>query len=106
MKNTIALFALALSTSLFAGNNLKGPKGKNFKAWEKTEQTEKAVTTIEENQNGPIVKNNPVWSLETLASVEVTDSERTSLSGPEAKNYKPWDSKKSSDLSSDFLASK
>ena len=108
MKNIALVFGLIAATTFTtnAGNSYKGPKAKNLKAWEKTEYAKKAVTTVEENQNGPIVKNSPVWSLETLASLEITNSERTSLSGPEAKNYKPWNTKQSNNLSVDFLVSK
>ena len=108
MKNILTIIAITISASLFAqgGHGLKGPKAKNHRAWESTKTAEPAVTTVEEEKQGPEQKNAKVWLTENLAVVEVEASDKNSFDGPKAKNYKPWDNSKKQENGEELFVAK
>ncbi|WP_158838144.1 hypothetical protein [Polaribacter sp. L3A8] len=96
MKSTrLIVVLLFVSASVFAQkrNELIGPEHKNYKPWmHKTENTVVFKNTSKKALKGSEIKNHKVWdtSNKDLKLISFTKSNKTKLTGPAYKNYKPW----------------
>jgi hypothetical protein len=77
---------------------LKGPAAKNYQSYQTTASS--LVTTDQEPLQGPAAKNAQIRKSDqsyALNAVE-TNADRPRLIGPQAKNAKPWQKYRSSEV--------
>lgn len=98
MKTSIVIFTLFISIGLCSANaqtavnkrsNLKGPKAKNQKAWDKpADQTSSIVILPSGDLKGPKAKNTSLADRETSDAL-VESSKANKVTGPKYKNRRP-----------------
>ena len=96
MKSLNFAIALLACSMLVVGQTqkgLKGPRAKNFKPWMK--ETADVVVLKEsslKNLKGPAFKNHKAWKSDEEQPTQLLATKpRSRVTGPEAKNRKPWE---------------
>ena len=116
MKRYVTLIPLVFFftlTSFAQSNEMKGPASKNYKPWKNPKSPETIYLVVREDVTGPAAKNRKPWKGSTEAPymaaaegvngpavkatqlsgrkrVAINTKNSEKLTGPKAKNRKPW----------------
>ena len=90
---SMALLVSAMTFTLQNPKELKGPQAKNFKPWMR--ETPKMVVVKKSSTaelKGPSFKNHKSWKVQKeQPKKSFVTKPRTRITGPKAKNQKPWE---------------
>lgn len=92
MRFTFLIIAGLLAFNVSEAQELKGPKAKNYKPWKEQARTGTPVVNADEPAvKGPAFKNKKAWDSQAT-KVEITPQAgvKENITGPKAKNRKPW----------------